>query len=209
MRILLIGASGPLGAEVAKVSIDQGHEVTAIVRHPEASQKNLGKANIVKGDILNPADVNRAFANVDAVISVLGTREVRKITTVVSEGTRNIVVAMNSFGIKRIVCVTGIGAGDSKGHGGFFYDRIINPLLLKEIYEDKDRQEKLIRESSLEWTLVRPAVLTNGKALGQFRTITNMSGVTTTKISRADTALFLLEETITPKFLQKTVALSY
>ena len=69
---------------------------------------------------------------------------------------------MKKAGVKRLVCVTGIGAGDSKGHGGFLYDSIFLPFLLGTIYADKDRQELVIKASDVDWTIVRPGFLTNG-----------------------------------------------
>ena len=69
--------------------------------------------------------------------------------------------------VDKLICVTGIGAGDSKGHGGFLYDKILNPLFLKTIYEDKDIQEKMVQDSTLEWLIVRPGFLTNGAVTGK------------------------------------------
>ena len=78
--------------------------------------------------------------------------------------------------MRRLICVTGIGAGDSRGHGGFLYDRVIAPFLLKTIYQDKDRQEALIRASGTDWTMVRPGFLTNGPLTGKYRLLTDLTG---------------------------------
>lgn len=66
------------------------------------------------------------------------------------EGARNLIEAMSQAGLRRFVCVTGLGAGDSRGHGGFLYDRIIRPLILGQVYRDKDRQEAVVRASGLD-----------------------------------------------------------
>lgn len=129
-----------------------------------------------------------------------------KPVTVFSEGTRNVLAAMRRHGVRRLVAVTGIGAADSKGHGGFFYDRLFNPLLLKTIYEDKDRQEALIRASGLDWTIVRPP---NGPLTGVYRVLTDLTGVTAAKISRADVAHFILEELTANRYLGQTPLLTY
>ena len=63
--------------------------------------------------------------------------------------------------MKRLIAVTGLGAGDSRGHGGFIYDAVVFPLLLKRVYDDKDVQERIVRSSGLDWTIVRPGLLTN------------------------------------------------
>ena len=117
------------------------------------------------------SSLKSALNGQQAVISAFGTKLIRKPTTLLSDATRNLVEAMNDGGVKRLICVTGIGAGDSKGHGGFLYDNILEPFLLHEIYEDKTRQEEVIRKSSLDWVIARPAILTNGPATGNYRTV--------------------------------------
>jgi len=116
---------------------------------------------------------------------------------------------MSEHGVRRLICITGIGAGDSKGHGGFFYDRIFQPLLLKTIYQDKDRQEALVRASGIDWTIVRPGFLNNGPLTGQYRVITDLTGVTAGKISRADVAHFMLTELLANRYLGQTPLLTY
>ena len=76
----------------------------------------------------------------------------------------------------------------SRGHGGFFYDRILQPLLLKEVYKDKDRQEAVVRESGMQWTLIRPGALKNGPGNGKYRVLTDLNGITIGSIARADVA---------------------
>ena len=191
MKILVIGATGPTGRELVTQGIALDHEITAAVRRPELA--SLPKeVRVLRGDVTDAASMAAAVAGQDAVICSLGTKLSRKPTTLLSEGTRNLVAAMNQAGVRRLVCITGMGAGDSKGHGGFFYDRIILPLLLKEIYKDKDRQEAMIRESGLDWSIVRPGVLTDGPRTGQFRPLLDLTGIKGGKISRADVATFIL-----------------
>jgi putative NADH-flavin reductase len=109
----------------------------------------------------------------------------------------------------KFVSVTGIGAGDSRGHGGFFYDKLLQPLLLKEIYNDKDREEAIIKASSADWMIVRPGMLTNGVRTGQYRVLTDMSGVTAGKISRADVADFILSQLAKPTHFKQTPLVTY
>jgi hypothetical protein len=107
----------------------------------------------------------------------------------------------------RLVCITGVGAGDSRGHGGFFYDRIFQPLMLNEVYKDKDRQEAVVRESGLVWTLIRPGILTNGPRTGRFRELQDLSGITLGKIARADVAGYILEHVKDERCYKKTLNL--
>jgi hypothetical protein len=95
-----------------------------------------------------------------------------------------------------------------QGHGGFLYDRIIQPLLLKSIYEDKDRQEAQLRASDVDWTIVRPGRLTNGPATGLVRALTNLAGVTAGKVSRKDVAAFIIENLDTPDYRGEAVLLT-
>jgi putative NADH-flavin reductase len=133
----------------------------------------------------------------------------RRPVTVFSRGTQNVLTAMAGHKVRRLLCITGIGAGDSKGHGGFLYDRIFQPLLLKTIYEDKDRQEALIRASDTDWTIVRPGFLTNGPLTRHYRVITDLAGITAGRISRADVAHFLLGELSANRHLGQTPLLTY
>jgi putative NADH-flavin reductase len=106
--------------------------------------------------------------NVDVVIQTLGVdfspRLIFEGTRLFSDSTRILVDAMKATGVKRLISVTGIGAGDSRGHGGLLYDAVVFPLLLKRIYDDKDVQEWIIKSSGLDWTIVRPGLLTNRPA---------------------------------------------
>ena len=121
-----------------------------------------------------------------------------------SEGTRVLAAAMKQRGVRRLVCITGMGAGDSAGHGGFVYDRLIKPLLLRQIYKDKDRQEAIIRASGLDWVIVRPAVLTDKPATGGVLAIINLDGFNGGTIPRADVAAFVVAQTESDEWLGKT-----
>ena len=101
---------------------------------------------------------------------------------------------MKAAGTKRLITVTGLGAGDSRGHGGFGYDWIVFPLLLKRVYDDKDVQEGIVRSSGLDWTIVRPGLLTNRPGTGRYRILTASKDWQFGMISRADVADFLVRQ---------------
>ncbi len=190
MKILIIGATGPQGLELAAQGVAAGHAITAGVRRLDAEGLPAGvtKARL---DVNDSASLLAAVQGQDVVISALGSKLSRQPTTLLSAGTRKLTAAMQQAQVRRLICITGIGAGDSKGHGGFFYDRIIQPLLLNEIYKDKTRQEEVVRASGLDWTLVRPGALTNGPKTGQVAAYTDLAGITIGNISRADVADFI------------------
>jgi putative NADH-flavin reductase len=143
MKIAIIGASQGIGAELLKAAIEEGHEVTALVRDPAKLNANIPGLKVIKGDILDPSSVATAIAGQEAICVCIGIPPTRKPVDVFSRGTQNILGAINKGSNQKLILVTGIGAGDSKGHGGFFYDRILNPLLLATNYADKDRAESL------------------------------------------------------------------
>ena len=210
MKILLIGATRGTGKEILTQALAQGHQVTALARNPAAITIQNDKLTIVQGDILDATSVEKATTGQDAVICSLGLSisASRKPTTVYSDGTRNLIAAMNKQGVHRLVCITGVGAGDSRGHGGFLYDNIFQPLLLSGGYDDKTRQEEIIKQSNLDWVIVRPGILGNGAAKGKYRVM--LDGKYEIKsIARADVAAFVLEQLTSDTYLKKTPGISY
>ncbi len=204
MNLLIIGASHGIGLETVKQALEKGHNVMAFSRHPERIGITHPNLRAVAGDVLDPSSLDLAVKGQDGVIVSLGIPPTKKPVTVFSEGTRNIISAMKKHGAKLLICITGIGAGESRGHGGFLYDRIFQPLLLNTIYQDKDREEAIIKESGLDWIIVRPGFLTNGSLTGKYRVLTDLAGVTSGKISRADVAHFLVSQAQNPSYLHQT-----
>jgi uncharacterized protein YbjT (DUF2867 family) len=192
MKVLILGATGGTGREIVREAQAQGHAVAALVRSTERAQ-DLSGAHLVVGDARDEAALSRALEGCEGVISALGTgiSPFRRVT-LLSTATKALIAAMRAHGTKRLVCITGMGAGDSRGHGGFLYDRLIQPLLLRKVYEDKDRQEALVRDSGLEWVLVRPTVLNDKPGTGRIRTLTNLSGFHGGTIPRRDVAHFVV-----------------
>jgi putative NADH-flavin reductase len=209
MNILIIGASQGIGRQLLDQALVARHTVTAMARHTAKIPQPREGLRVLAGDILDPAVVRQALAGQEAVCLTIGVGITFKPVTVFSRGTQNVLAAMAEQGLRRLMVVTGIGAGDSKGHGGFLYDRIFNPLLLRTIYEDKDRQEALIRAADADWTIVRPGFLTNGPLTGKYRVISDLTGVTAGKISRADVAHFMLQELAENRYLGQTPLLTY
>lgn len=208
MNILIVGATRGIGRQLLEQALTSGHAVTALVRDPQRLATQHERLRVVKGDILDSDSVALAMAGQDAVCCTIGVKVPWIRVTVFSEGTKNLLQAMKKTGVKRLICVTGIGAGDSKGHGGFLYDCIFYPLLLKPIYADKDRQESLIKASDVDWTIVRPGFLTNGPLTKNYRMLTDMTGVTAGRISRADVAHFMLKEIESKQYLRQTPLLT-
>jgi uncharacterized protein YbjT (DUF2867 family) len=212
MKLLIIGATGPTGREIVKQALTQGHLVTTFVR-------DAGKANFpppvekAVGNILDPATLEKALGGQEVVICSLGSAATGpfKEMTLLSEGTRNLVTAMQTKSVRRLICITGVGAGESKGHGPWYYNWLVQPLMLRGVYEDKTRQEEIVRGSGLKWTLVRPAPLTNGAAKGEssVRALTQLDGIHVSTISRADVAAFCLRELADGRYQGQAPVITY
>ena len=209
MKILVVGASRGIGLELIKLALARGHDVTALLRDPARLPLDDERLRKLRGDALDSEDVARAVAGQDAVCSCVGVGLTRQPVILFSRGARNLLEALESAPLTRLVVVTGVGAGDSRDRGGFFYDKIFRPLLLKPMYEDKDREEALIAASSANWLIVRPGLLTNGPRTGNYRVITDAEASVAGRISRADVADFILNEIERPSHFRQTPALIY
>ena len=207
MKVLIIGATGATGQILMREALEQGHEVTALARDPSAMAPEDPHLRVLQGNALDASSVEAAVTGQDAVLSALGTRSARP-TTLFSESTHNVISAMNKHGVRRLICITGIGAGDSKGHVGFLYDRIMLPFVVKNVYEDKTRQEEAIKQSDLDWVIVRPARLIDEPAKGEYSVFLRGS-YTATKISRADVAAFMLAQLTDDTYVRKMPVISY
>jgi uncharacterized protein YbjT (DUF2867 family) len=202
-KILVLGATGGTGRWIVSQALARGYEVVALVRSLEKA-RDLKGAKLVVGDARDARSLREALKGVDAVVSALGTpaspfREV----TLLSEVTRALVEAMKAAGVSRLVAITGMGAGDSRGHGGFVFDKLIFPLLLRKVYADKDRQEAIVRQSGLDWVLVRPVVLNDKTGSGTVRALTDLSEVHGGTISRQDVASFVLDQVSDERWLRQ------
>ncbi len=208
MKVLIVGGTRGVGREVVLAAHAAGHELTLLARNAERISLPVTGVRVVAGDAGDAADIERAVAGQQAVVWTVGVGPTRRPVDLFSRGTQFLLAAMTKHGVRRLVCVTGVGAGDSRGHGGFLYDRILQPLFMKTVYEDKDRQEAQLRASDADWTIVRPGTLTNGPATGLTRVLTNLEGVTAGKISRADVAGFIVEQLASDEYRKTAVLLT-
>ncbi len=208
MNLLVIGSRG-IGGQVIKQSLEIGHTVRLLSRNPEKTGLTGNGLTFYKGDALNPSDVTEASRGIDAVINAMGIPPTGNEVNSFSLSAANIIDAVQKNNVKVFIAVSGIGAGDSKGHGGIFYDRVINPMLLKKVYEDKDRMEAIIKKSAINWIIVRPGFLTNGPLTQKYRALTDLTGVKCGYISRADCAHFILDQAASRTFIKQTPLITY
>lgn len=208
MRVLILGATGRLGGRIVDEALSRDVDVTALVRSPKKLEDRVTRVRIVLGDALRSEDVAAATTGQDAVVFALGTASIRP-TTLFSDSTRVLIAAMATAGVRRLIAVTGVGAGETRGHGGFLYDHVLFPLFTKRIYEDKDRQEAMIRHSSLDWTIVRPASFRQRQPRGQLRVVTDVGGVVLRRVSIDEVAAFILDELLEPSHVREAVFIGH
>lgn len=202
-RILIIGASGGTGRKLVAQALERGYTVTAFVRDPSRLQINHPQLTVIRGDVLDEGSVATAMHGQDAVLSALGHGQYFYPTRILSEGTRNILHAMEAHGVSRLVCETSLGIGDSAGRMGLYYTFFVIPVILPFYFWDKTRQERIIASSTLEWVIVRPGALTNGDKRNQFRHGRSVGRFfLTVKISRADVADFMLNQLASDTYLR-------
>ena len=210
MHILVIGASGGTGREIVRQGLERGHTVTAFVRNPARLSLAHERLVVVRGDVLDPPSLGRAVQGQDGVLCALGHKRWFPPNRILSQGTRNLVGAMQAHGVRRLVCETSLGVGDSFGRMGLYYTLFVVPFILPFYYYDKHRQERVIGASALDWVIVRPGALTNGRQCGSYQHGTRVgSFLWTVRISRADTAAFMLEQLYDDTYLRRAVGVAW
>lgn len=194
-KVLIVGATGGTGRQLVEQALERGHVVTALARDPSALRIEHPRLTVVRGDVLDYRSVEAAVRGQDAVLSALGHKRFFYPTRILSEGTRNLLRAMETHGVQRFVCETALGIGDSAGRMGVYYTFFVIPIILPFYFWDKARQERLIAASGVSWVVVRPGALANGAKRGRYRHGRNVgSFLWTVRISRADVADFMLNQ---------------
>jgi len=210
MKLLIVGGTGGTGKELIEQALEQGHRLTALVRNPDRVKTSHPNLQVVKGDILDFNIVQDVVRGQDAVLSALGHKKFFVRTTILSSGTKNIIGAMQKHNVSRFICITSLGINESRFKLGLYYTLFVIPFIVFFYFLDKSKQEKLIKESKLSWTIIRPGQLTNGKKRGVYKHGPNVGSYILTKmISRADVAHFMLSQLNDITYLGKAVGVTY
>ena len=199
MKITVFRATGGTGTRLVRQGLQRGHEVTAVVRDPARLPAELReRADVVVADVMDPDAITPAVAGRDAVLSAMGPRGTGP-TTVCSSSARSILTAMERTGTRRLLMVSAAGLESDAGDGPFTR-YVLKPIVqrvLRHSYADLARAERLLRESGTDWTIVRPARLTDAAAPGRYRTARDLGvrgGHTTTRADLADCMLTLIDD---------------
>ena len=166
MDLAVFGANGPTGRQVVQQALAAGHHVTAVTRKPDGYPLDSPRLDVVAADVTDPDGVERALSGSQAVISTFGVPYSRHRITVYSQGIANIARAMATHRIERLVCVSSTTLAKEEAPGEtLFWRKVVIPLLRnvlgRTLYDDMERMEEIVRNSGLDWTIVRPAGLFN------------------------------------------------
>lgn len=210
-RLLVIGASGRTGVHVVDAALSRGHHVTALVRDAARFDRVDEQLTVREGDVFDTDAVERAVRSQNAVLCVLGPPRGGPPETC-SRGTRNLVTAMQRHGVRRLVVVTGAQIGHPREHlVGLVYRAMafLLPPSQRALLADRREQERIVRESELDWTLVRPPRLSNEAAGHRVRAAPDLVIDSFAHVGRADLARFLLDVVRDGRFVRQGVAVAY
>lgn len=209
MKVIVFGASGGTGRHIVEQALEAGHKVTAFVRTPTKLEIKHANLNVFQGDVTNVEKVEQSIIGQDAVLSALGpTRP--PVPGMMKTAAKNIVAAMEKHGVKRIISTTGGGVRDPQDQPKLI-DHIMKgllTLLAGPVLKDSEANVNVIRNSDLDWTIVRYPRLLDGQHTGKYRMgfIGKDSG---SQLSRADAADAVLKELENGEYLHKMPIVSY
>ncbi len=198
--VFVLGASGSVGRQIVTQAVERGLTVTAQTRNSTKLESTKDAVQVVSLDPKDAKGLKEALLGQDAVIFSIG--DISRGTTLFSDVTRALLPAMKAAGVQRLIAITGVGAGETRGHGGFLYDRLIFPLFTKDAYADKNVQESLIEASGLDWVIVRPAPFREKQCPSKLQEITRVEADTKLRrITRSEVASFTLDQLASDKYL--------
>lgn len=191
MKVVVFGSTGHTGQQLVEQLVQAGHQVTAFARTPSKVNTFGGKVIVAKGDARDPASIRKAVTGQAAVFHTLAQRIFEKsdLQTVFAG---NLVKAMETANVKRLIMLSALGSGDSASQASLLVKLMTNTFL-KNFFADKRHAEDKIINSSLDYTLVRPAILVNGKRRGGVKASPKQAGLKQ-RISRADVAAFMIKQ---------------
>jgi len=208
MKVIVFGATGTVGHLAAKRMLKDGHKVTAFARCPKKLKIDHPALTLWAGNALDGEAVTNAVRGHDAAVITLGAGASRK-SLIRSKGTMNVIQAMQTHGVQRLICQSTLGAHESWDNLNFVWKHIMFGLLLRPVFLDHELQENLVRASGLDWTIVRPGAFTDGPETGGYKTgFSAKERQLKLKISRADIAAFLSRQLTDLRYRRHAVAIS-
>jgi len=191
MRLAIFGATGGTGLELTRQALEKGHSVRVLLRDPNRMPLTNANMRIVLGSVLEQENITKTVLGTDAVLSCLGQRTLLQNTKVVSAGTRLIMEVMKKQGVRRLVVESAFGAGESLAQASMM-ERLVFATLLRAPYADKNLMEPEVKASGLDWTILRPTLLTNAKGTGRYAVEVGRRP-SAGRVTRADVATAMLQ----------------
>jgi uncharacterized protein YbjT (DUF2867 family) len=211
MRVLIVGATGRTGRLLVKGALERGHDVTALARAPEKLGDATGEVRVVAGDVLDGGVVSDAVDGQDAVLVALSAAHKSSEPAVNALGTLNVIRSMQRYRVRRLVVLSASGTQPGRDPNlPWAFERVVKPLFLKHAYADLRRMETTVRQSELDWTIVRVSgALTDGPPRGAYRAEPGYSLPGGRRISRADVAEYMLDQLTLRADVGHAVAVAY
>lgn len=210
MRLCVFGASGRTGSALVRQALERGHTVTAFCRTDSCRSAFPLEVKRVWGDLYKRSDVDRAIRDADAVVCLYGQRPPGT-HIFCADVTAMIIESMKTFGVKRLLCVTGAMIGNHPLRRSLFI-RLMKWLFQKHqpaVAEDRAMQEELIGKCGLDWTIIKPPRLTEGKKKGRYRAGEGLKVGAFSRISRQDLSAFILDQLVSDEYAGKRVVVEY
>lgn len=209
MEIAVLGATGGTGEQLLRQACAAGHQVMAVVRDPTRVVYEHPLLTVVQANALDPDEIGAVIDGKDAVVTAIGGRSVRQPTTVQTDTTTSIIRAMGKQGLRRLIVVSNSGMiTDGDGPATRWLVKPILRRILKHPWADMASMERVVRASDLDWTIVRPPMLTNGPHTGTYRTARDRNVRGSNRVSRADLADCILRCLADQDSLRTAVALA-
>ncbi len=210
MNVVIFGSTGRTGRRLVTGALARGHVVTAVARQPEKVTVTHERLRVLRADVLDFAAVDLALAGQDAVLVTLGADSLRRPSAAPSQGVQHIIMAMKRHGVRRLICLSAAGVGlQPDPNLSFFFRRVFRPLFWRNILAELRHMEVNVRQSGLDWTLVRPPWITYGQATGRYRVEPGYTLPLGRRIARADLADFMLKQLDSTEHVGHAVAIAY
>jgi len=207
MKILILGATGATGNQVLNLALQEGHEISAYVRNPKKLEKYFGKIEIIQGELNDENKLVEAVKNKDAIISTLGYKNLWDKSLFINKAVSIVLKAMSIYGVNKLIYESAIGIGGNHSFTNPILRTVMRTFGVANPFIDHNRTEKIIKQSNVNWTIVRPGKLTNGRFKGKYRAGENLKKVLT--ISRADVAHCILNSLTNENWSRKSIDISY
>jgi putative NADH-flavin reductase len=207
MKVVVFGAGGKTGKLIVSEAVTAGHKVTAFLKERKDYPTDADVAvDVVVGDVTHSSEVSAAIAGHDAVIDAIGGKAPYKASHLEQDGAKSILNGMKEHSVRRLIAISMLGVGDSKEQEPWWGSHLLQPTFLRGAAQDKEGMEKEVRQSHIDFTLVRPAFLTDDEPIGSTKVFHGSEKAH--KITRADLAQFIVAQLGSDTYVNQAVTVA-